>query len=67
MNVLLPIQRFQELVQDSRIGSLAPNSYSFMGYQGFPADLSVWKEKSGPAVAEKLLADGVDSVLLTAA
>lgn len=67
INVLLPIQRFRKLVQDGRIGSLAPRAYSFMGYQGFPADLSTWKESSGPAVAEKLLADGVDCVLLTAA
>jgi D-proline reductase (dithiol) PrdB len=67
MNVLLPIQRFQELAAAGRIGSLAGRNYSFMGYQGFPADQQPWKEVYGPEVAGKLLADQVDCVLLTAA
>lgn len=67
MNILLPIQRFQELVNAGRIGSLAAQAYSFMGYQGFPADQQPWKEIYGPEVAGKLLADQVDCVLLTAA
>lgn len=67
MNILLPIQRFQELVDQGRIGCLAKRAYSFMGYQGFPADQRPWKERYGPEVAEKLLEDQVDNVLLTAA
>jgi D-proline reductase (dithiol) PrdB len=67
MNILLPIQRFQELVEANRIGSLAGETYSFMGYQGFPADQQPWKEVYGPEVAGKLLADQVNCVLLTAA
>ena len=67
MNILLPIQRFQELVREGRIGSLADRAYSFMGYQGFPADLSGWKQVSGPEVTERLLTDEVDCVLLTSA
>ncbi len=67
MNILLPVQRFEELAAQGCIGSLAPHAYSFMGYQGFPADLSGWKEVSGPKVAEKLNAEGVDCVLLTTA
>lgn len=67
MNVLLPIQRFQELVAERRVGALAPRAYSFMGYQGFPADLRGWKDVYGPAVRDRLLADGVDCVLLTTA
>ncbi len=67
MNILLPIQRFDELVDAGRIGSLAGQAYSFMGYQGYPADQRPWKEQYGPEVAQKLLAGGVDNVLLTAA
>lgn len=67
MNILLPIQRFQELAGAGRIGGLAKQAYSFMGYQGFPADQQPWKEIYGPEVAGKLLADQVDCVLLTAA
>ena len=40
MNILLPIQRFQELVQAGRVAGLAKHAYSFIGYQGFPADLT---------------------------
>lgn len=67
INILLPIQRFQELAQEGRIASLAPHVYSFMGYQGFPADLTGWKEVYGPQVADRLVAEEVDCVLLTAA
>jgi D-proline reductase (dithiol) PrdB len=67
MNILLPIQRFQELAEEGRIGGLADHTYSFMGYQGFPADLAGWREIYGPQVAERLAAEGVDCVLLTSA
>ncbi len=67
MNILLPVQRFRELVQEGRTGGLARHAYSFMGYQGFPADLSGWRDVYGPQVCEKLLADEVDCVLLTSA
>ncbi len=67
MNILLPIQRFQELVAEGRAGGLAEHAYSFMGYQGFPADLSGWKNTYGPAVRDRLLAEGVDCVLFSTA
>ncbi len=67
MNILLPIQRFQELVEQGQIDGLARHAYSFMGYQGFPADLTGWRDVYGPQVAEKLLAEEVDCVLLTTA
>jgi D-proline reductase (dithiol) PrdB len=67
MNILLPIQRFQELAQEGRIQGQASHAYSFMGYQGFPADLTGWKEVYGPQVAQRLLAEEVDCVLLTSA
>jgi D-proline reductase (dithiol) PrdB len=67
MNILLPIHRFRELADKGQIGGLASQAYSFMGYQGFPADLTGWKEIYGPQVADRLLAEGVDCVFLTTA
>jgi D-proline reductase (dithiol) PrdB len=66
-NILLPIERFRELAGEGRIGGLAEHAYSFMGYQGFPADLSGWRDTYGPQVAERLRAEGVQCVLLTTA
>jgi len=67
MNILLPIQRFKEIVAEGRVGSLARQAYSFMGYQGFPSDLSGWRGVHGPAVRDALLAEEVDCVLLSTA
>jgi D-proline reductase (dithiol) PrdB len=67
INVLLPVKRFRELAVAGRVGGLANTVYSFMGYQGFPADLAAWKRVYGPQVAEKIIAEGVDCVLLTTA
>jgi D-proline reductase (dithiol) PrdB len=67
MNILLPIQRFKELVAEGCVGGLAAHAYSFMGYQGFPSDLSGWKDIYGPAVRDRLLAEQVDCVLLSTA
>lgn len=66
-NILLPIERIKELVAEGKVGSLAAQAYSFMGYQGFPADHSGWKERYGPEVLAALQADRVDAVLLTSA
>lgn len=66
-NILLPIQRFHELAAEGSVGELAPYAYSFMGYQGFPCDLSGWRDIHGPAVRDRLLAERVDCVLLTTA
>ncbi len=67
MDILMPAHRFRELLADGRIGGLAPHAYSFMGYQGFPADTTAWEETHGPEVAQKLKAEGVQCVLLTPA
>lgn len=67
VNVLLPVRRFQELAEEGTVGALAPHAYSFMGYQGFPADLTGWHEVYGPQVVEKMRAEEVDCVLLTTA
>jgi len=66
-NILLPVQRFQELVGEGVIGGLAETAYSFMGYQGFPPDTTEWETTYGPQVAERLKAEEVDCVLLTPA
>jgi D-proline reductase (dithiol) PrdB len=67
MDILLPVHRFQELLAQGRIGGLAPHAYSFMGYQGFPADAAAWQATYGPEVAAKLKTEGVQCVLLTPA
>ena len=64
-NVLLPIQPFKELVREGRIGSLAENAFSFMGYQGYPPDTSSWRQVYAPQVAQKLKEQVVDCVFLT--
>ena len=65
IDILLPIHHFQELAGAERIGGLAREAYSFMGYQGFPPDASQWRQTYAPEVAEKFKAEGVDCVLLT--
>ena len=65
VNVLLPIQRFQELVAEGKVGALADHAYSFMGYQGYPPDASAWVQEYAPQVVEKLKGESVDCVLLT--
>lgn len=64
-NVLLPLQRFQELTVEREIGGLADQAYSFMGYQGFPPDTRAWVETYAPQVIENLKAERVDCILLT--
>ena len=62
LNVTFPIDRLQELVDQKKIGSLSDNYYSFMGAL---RDLTEVIEKTGPEVAGRLNAEGVDVVLLT--
>ena len=67
INVLLPITRMQEIARTGRIGSLADSAYSFMGYQGFPANTKSWQEIFAPQVIENMQSESVDCVLLTPA
>jgi len=62
LNVVFPLHRLRELSESGVIGAMNENCYSFMGAQ---RDLSVVKEQTGPEVAERLLAEGVDAVVLT--
>jgi D-proline reductase (dithiol) PrdB len=63
LNVVFPIDRLPEFVARGEVGSLAPTFYSFMGAQRPPYDGLL--HDSGPAVARRLLADGVEVVFLT--
>jgi len=65
INVILPIHRFQEFVAEGVIGGLAKQAYSFMGYQGFPANTQAWEQTYAPQLAERLLDEAVQCVLLT--
>jgi D-proline reductase (dithiol) PrdB len=65
VNIVLPIHRFQEMVDAGTIGGLARYAYSFMGYQGFPPNTSAWQNDFGPQVVEKLKTENVDCVFLT--
>jgi D-proline reductase (dithiol) PrdB len=60
-NVVLPLDHLRALVAEGRIGSLAQEIYSFMGYI---TDTERLLREEGPAVAARLQADGVDLVLL---
>lgn len=66
-NIALPMQRFQELAARGEVGRLAEEHYSFMGYQGYPPDTSAWRERYGPEIAQRLLDNGANAVLLTPA
>lgn len=64
VNIVLPVHRFLEMESEGVIGSLAPTSYSFMGYQ---PDTSEWRERYGREVASLMKDEAVDAVLLTPA
>jgi len=64
VNIVLPVTRFLEMESDGVIGSLAPTSYSFMGYQ---MNNSEWRQRYGPEVAGLMKDEAVDAVLLTPA
>lgn len=67
VNILLPIQRFQELVEAGTVGALAEHAYSFMGFQGYPPNTAEWRSNYAPEVAGKMKNEGVDCVFLTPA
>ena len=62
VNIALPVHRFLELETEGAIGSLAPTSYSFMGYQ---MNTTEWRERYAPEAAAQMKDEGVDAVLLT--
>ncbi len=62
LNVVFPIDRLQELADQGTIGSVAPYHYAVAGNQ---FDLSGIRLDAGPAIAQDLLKNEVDVVLLT--
>jgi len=60
-NVVLPLDHLRALAAEGRIGSLAPDVYSFMGYVAATDRL---RRQEAPAVARRLLGERVDLVLL---
>lgn len=67
VNIVLPLNRFEELLDMDEVGGLAENHFSVMGYQGFPPDTTTWREQTGLKIAEHFKSEGVDCVLLTPA
>lgn len=64
INCVFPLERLRELQAEGVLGSLNHRHFSFMGYIPIVDQLL---GESGPEVAQKLLADGVDLVLLAPA
>ena len=59
LNVIVPLDRLEEMAQAGEIGSVAHEHYSFMG----AAD-PVTMEKSAREVAKRMKLEGVDTVFL---
>jgi D-proline reductase (dithiol) PrdB len=64
LEVVFPRDRLGELAADRTIGSVAPHHLSFMGSA---YDIDGMVERTGPAAARLLTADGVDAVVTIAA
>jgi D-proline reductase (dithiol) PrdB len=62
VNITFPIDRLREAQENGQVGSLSPNYYSFMGAQRDPSKIL---SDGAPEVAQRLLAEGVDAVILT--
>ena len=60
-DVVFPLRLLRALAGDGAIGELAPRCYSFMGFVPAPQPLL---SETGPEVARRLRADGVDLALL---
>jgi D-proline reductase (dithiol) PrdB len=61
-NCVFPLDRLRELAAMGVIGAVAPAHFGFMG---FIPDGRLLRDTSAPAVAERLLAQGTDLVVLT--
>lgn len=63
-NIILPLDRLKELVDENILGSIAATHYSFMGHIDGP-HIDTLINQTAVEVAKKLGNDGVDIVLLT--
>lgn len=64
VNTVLPIDRLDEMATAGIIGSVAEQHISFMGAQA-DHNLATMRLDTGPAAAQLLREDGVDTILLT--
>lgn len=60
LNVIFPIERLQELAAEN-VFKLAPNFFSFIGYNMNP---EMFERTLAESIAEQVVADGADAVLL---
>ena len=60
-NVVFPIDTLRAMVDEGTLGGLGPHAYTFMG--GIYSSRLV-REKLAPAIADRVIADEVDVVLL---
>ena len=65
INVIFPIERLREMEAEGAIGSLAADSFGFMGYI-IGDNIPRLMEKTAPEVARMLSADNVDAALVGA-
>ena len=64
-NIALPIDRFAELEAEGRIGRLADEHYSVMGFQ--TDDGAEWHKQTLPEITERLREADVDALILAPA
>ena len=64
LNVIFPIERLQELQAENLIGELAPNFFSFIGYN---MDAEMLERTLAEDIAEAVKAEGSDVALLSPA
>jgi D-proline reductase (dithiol) PrdB len=63
INSMFPIDRLRELADEGFIKGVAPYMYTCMGGGG---DVKVFTDKTGPEIAQRLLDEKVDAVVMTA-
>jgi D-proline reductase (dithiol) PrdB len=64
INVVFPVTRLAELVEEGVLGSVGPRNYSCMGHIT-GVHVETLMSVSAPEIARSLVADGVDVVILT--
>ena len=64
INVMLPLDRLEEFVNEGVVGELAPTSYSFYGYQWEGLDFI---DQGIAPMTERMKQEGVEAALLTPA
>jgi D-proline reductase (dithiol) PrdB len=66
VNVVLPIDRLRDARAAGRVAGIGPRMYSFMGHVDGP-HVDTLLTVTAPQVAERLVADGADAVVMTPA